>query len=114
MLPSKKQYYFLNSSNLDCEYKLYLGARRVNLAFITGKLVNIQDMTENVKIGRLEDEKEAYLILWQGDLIPKSAIGKQISVVANIEMVKIKLEDKVKPYLTTAYKVREVQIIDDI
>lgn len=110
-----KKFYDWKSIDFNKSYNIIIGKRNnVNLAILTGKLVNIQGMNENVKIGRLEDDLETYLLLWNDDLIPETTIGKQITVIANITTVKIKLEDKVKPYLTTAYKVKELEIINDI
>ena len=87
----------------------------MNLAILSGKLTNIQPMTQNVFLGRLEDEIGVYILLWESSLdVSENMIGKNITVVCNIAFAKIKIEGKARPKLTTCYKVKEMEIVDDI
>ena len=86
----------------------------MNFVVLSGVLVNIQEMTENIKFGRLEDEEQVYIIFWESQNFANENIEKKnINVIANIERLKIK-DSKNKTKIITAYKVKELEVINDI
>lgn len=86
----------------------------MNFAFLSGIITNIQDMTENIKMARLEDEKQVYLLYWENkNFLNEDLLNKHIQVITNIEKLKIRNE-KNKVKIVTAYKVKEMELVDDI
>ncbi len=86
----------------------------MNFAFLSGIVTNIQDMTENIKMARLEDEKQVYLLYWENkNFLNEDLLNKNIQVITNIEKLKIRNE-KNKVKIVTAYKVKEMELVDDI
>ncbi len=86
----------------------------MNIVFLSGKLIGIQEYEKNVKIGQIEDEGNNYLVVWENkNFVNDEIIGKNISVLANIIILKIK-NAKGKVTFVNGYKVKEMEIINDI
>lgn len=86
----------------------------MNSVLLTGILNNIQEMTNNVCIGIIKDEKKEYIIFWEKQLFDITKyIDNYIYVNATIETIKVVNDNNVTKYIT-AFKVKEVEIINDI
>lgn len=85
----------------------------MNIVFLSGTLTNVEEYNNNIKIGRLEDEENNYLIYWEKHNFNNcDLMFKQLTIVASISHIIIKVKKKEK--LTTCYRVIEMEIIEDI
>lgn len=112
-LIDKQGYFDIRNVN-NTKYTFVLGARSMNIVFLSGKLIGIQEYEKNVKIGQIEDKDNNYIICWENNnFINDEIIGKNVSVLANVVVLKIK-NAKGKITFVNGYKVKEMEIINDI
>lgn len=85
----------------------------MNLVILSGTLTNIEEYTDNIKIGRLEDEEHTYLIYWEKHNFNNcDLMFKRLTIVASISHIVIRVKKREK--LCTCYRVMEMEIIEDI
>lgn len=85
----------------------------MNIVFLSGKIISVEEMEQDVMLGVIEDDEQFYFVFWEKkDFANYVLLDRKVMTRANIKRIKIKTDDKVKRVI--AYKLKEVEIINDI
>lgn len=99
--------------NLYIQAQPYFLEKKMNNVILSGKITSIEQMTCDIMLGVLEDEEQEYIIFWEDKNFNNvDLLNKQVIVIGNIKTIKL-FNGNVRR-TTIAYKLKEVEIINDI